>query len=488
MAVLDQSWNKAIIKYGKWYLLSSFLTKGTSFILMPIYTRYLSQSEYGILQSINSIITFLPILISLCLDSAYIRFFHDCKGNKEKITYLFSTIYWSIFIFGAIILLVILSFSYLWFEDFLMIPVVPYAYIAFIPALFNQLSVLCKYHLEQSLLTNKITFLDVTSTIINGGISVSLLCFFELGIISRLLGILIASLFLSIIYYIYYSRIGLLKFVFDRSILVSCLKYSIPLMPAMLGSLISAASDRLVIAQYVDMETVALYSFAFQIATLVYVAGDAITRTMVPLTMSGLVNNKEDTKIKITNFSVLIWCIMILINLLLFLFSKEIVIIMGAETYEQSYILIPFLGFVYVLGMQQRFPIQIIQFYKKSWVISVGCIIMGGSNLLLNMLFVPYFGFKAAVYNSIISNTIYVIWSFVQASKYEKINYNWNKLLNIFVISIILLSIEYIIISSCDITITSFILKILVAIFICLILISVTDINILKTIYIRIRK
>lgn len=483
-----QSWNRAMVKYGKWYLLSSFLTKGTSFILMPIYTRYLTQHDYGILQSINSIISFLPILISLCLDSAYVRFFHDCKSEKNKISTLFSTIYWSILLFGGLIIALILLSSLIWFEDLLYIPVFPYAFLAFIPTLFSQLSLLCKSHLEQSLLTSKITILDVTSTLVNGGVSLILLIIFKLGIISRLIGTFIAALYLLVFYYYYNRKEGLLTFTFDKSILISCLKYSIPLMPAMLGSLISAASDRLVIAEYVNMETVALYSFAFQIASLVYVAGDAITRTMTPLAMSGLVNNKEETKIKIADFSVIIWSVMILVNLIIFLFSKEIVKIMGSDAYEQAYILIPFLGFVYVLGMQQRFPNQIIQFYKKSWIISAGCIIMGGANLLLNLIFVPHWGYVAAVVNTILSNAIYVLWTFIQASRLEKINYKWRKLLLISIVFIALLFLEYIIVSSMEVTILNFFLKTTIAFAVCCLVILSTDIHIFNKILNYIRK
>jgi O-antigen/teichoic acid export membrane protein len=259
-------------------------------------------------------------------------------------------------------------------------------------------------------------------------------------------------------------------------------------MPAMLGSLISAASDRLVIAEYVNMETVALYSFAFQIASLVYVAGDAITRTMTPLAMSGLVNNKEETKIKIADFSVIIWSVMILVNLIIFLFSKEIVKIMGSDAYEQAYILIPFLGFVYVLGMQQRFPNQIIQFYKKSWIISAGCIIMGGANLLLNLIFVPHWGFVAAVVNTILSNAIYVLWTFIQASRLEKINYKWRKLLLISIVFIVLLFLEYIIVSSMEVTILNFFLKTTIAFAVCCLVILSTDIHIFNKILNYIRK
>lgn len=437
MGIEKQSWNKALVKYGKWYLISSFLTKGLSFVLMPIYTKNISQADYGILQSFNSIIAFLPLLLSCCLDSAYARFYHNVSTDKKELCKLYSTIYWFIVLYGSIVMIIIFCTSGFWMKKVLTVPVFPYAYIAFIPALFQQLAQLGYVHLEQSLETKKITFLGVTSAALGGGVSIVLLLCLKLGFLSRLIGIGASSLYLWGFYYIFSKRIGILKWGIDRSVLRECLKFSIPLMPAMMGSWLSAVSDRLIIAVYVDMAIVGLYSFAFQLSSLVYVFGDAITRVLGPLTMSGLVNDKESTKTKIINFSIIVWAIMLYADLLLFLFSKNIVSIMGTQAYEKAYLAIPLLGFVYVIGMQQRFPIQVVQYHKKTWVISVGCIIMGVVNILLNLVFVPKFGYNAAIASKIVSNLVYVIWSFVLANRYENIEYDWKKMGIIFGVFII---------------------------------------------------
>lgn len=82
-AIHKGSWLRTIFRYGKWYLLSSLFTKGIGVILLPLYTNNLSTTEYGTLQTLNSIAALLPIILSCSLDSAFGRFFHDYKYDKN---------------------------------------------------------------------------------------------------------------------------------------------------------------------------------------------------------------------------------------------------------------------------------------------------------------------------------------------------------------------------------------------------------------------
>ena len=104
-----------------------------------------------------------------------------------------------------------------------------------------------------------------------------------------------------------------------------CLLYSLPLAPSIAGSWIAGLSDRLVIAKFVNLDAVGLYSLGFNIAMLLYIVQDAITQVTGPITMSGMVGDKERVKSKIIDFSLVMWAFMLFANFLLFQFSKEIV-------------------------------------------------------------------------------------------------------------------------------------------------------------------
>ena len=110
---------------------------------------------------------------------------------------------------------------------------------------------------------------------------------------------------------------------FDKQILIDSLHYSIPLLPIVAGSWISGFSDRLVIANYQNLESVGLYSIGFTLGKLLYVFQDAITQVIGPISMSGLIHDKENTTSKIADASLKLWVLLLFFNLGMYLFLQK---------------------------------------------------------------------------------------------------------------------------------------------------------------------
>lgn len=92
------------------YTIIMVLQKGISFLLLPIYTYFLSPADYGVLGVVSSISSFLSVLISLGVGGAASRFYYLHKNDKEYHRRLYGTIalvilcntitFGSLFIFG----------------------------------------------------------------------------------------------------------------------------------------------------------------------------------------------------------------------------------------------------------------------------------------------------------------------------------------------------------------------------------------------------
>jgi O-antigen/teichoic acid export membrane protein len=416
------NWASTIFTHGKWYMLSSLLSKGINIFVLRIYTEYLTPSDYGILDTLNTIALLLPFFISLYLDSAFGRFFHEYKQDKEKLRALFSTIFIFVSVFGSIVVILTLASSRFWVTDLLSIPVYPYIFLAFIPPLFNQLGNLGLIFLRQSLLSKHTTVVEISSVLINLAVALPLLIWVDYGILAKLWGNFATALSLFLFYTVFFLRNGLLRLTFNTSMLKESLAFSVPLFPVFAGAWIAGVSDRLVIANYSSLEAVGLYSIGFTVGKLMYIFQDAITQVTGPITMSGLIADKEVTKIKIAQTSFYLWGIMLFINFGMFLFSKELIAIFADSSYREAQMIIPIIAFSYVLGSQQRIFSTVIAFHKKNWVISSGGIIQAVTNLGLNIIFVPQYGYIAAAYSTAITLLVYTLWIYFFANKFESLN------------------------------------------------------------------
>ena len=114
-----RNWLRSVLKEGKWYLAASMATKALGFFLIPIFTQYLSPSEYGVLGIITTITELLPILLSLSIDVAFVRFYHDYKKDDEQLAALYSSVFWFVIVFGGAMLTLFIFSTYFWFEELL---------------------------------------------------------------------------------------------------------------------------------------------------------------------------------------------------------------------------------------------------------------------------------------------------------------------------------------------------------------------------------
>jgi O-antigen/teichoic acid export membrane protein len=422
-------WKSLILSRGKWYIFSSFFTKGLGIVLLPIYTRYLSPADYGILSLLNSIGQFLPLLISLNIDAAFGRYFHEDKVDHRQLSMLFSTTYWFVLIYGGFVITVLLVSEPMWADNF---PGLPFGYflLTFIPALLMQLGQLGTIYLRQSLDSRRTTFMEVGTALLSVAVTLPLLIFADFGVLARLIGSTVGTIFSFIYYGNYFIGKKLLCFQWDKRILRKSLLYSLPFLPSVAAGWVAGMSDKLILAKYVSVEAVGVYSLAATLATILYVVQDAVTQVTGAVSMSGLVHSKEVTLLKISNLSLFLWALMLASDLGIVLFSREIITVFATKAYIGSASLIGVCGFVFVISSQYRVFEGVLSLHGKTWIISLAGILMAGVSVTLNFWLIPYYGVLAAAYTYLVSVAVYTCWIIFWAKQYESIKiYTWRMFL-----------------------------------------------------------
>lgn len=416
---------KKIFKHGSWYFIGSLLTKATGFFLLPVYTRYLSPTDYGVLSSLNSIANLLPIFISLYLDSAFGRYyFFEKKISGHRVRLLYSTLFWFICVWGAVVVIAALIISPFTFQPLLNVPFLPYIPLIMLPALFGQLSLLGSVFLRSNLKAKEFNILNFVVFLCATSVTILLLTSFKMGIRANLYGAAVGSL-VSFSYFLFISiKYSLLNFSFDWKILWTSLLFSLPLIPNIAAGWIGGLSDRLILAYYGKIEQVGLYSISAQIAMIMYMINDAATQVQGPIGLSALTDNREEGKKQISEFlSIFVWMILFCYLLLTF-FSKELLYFMTDVRYHSAYKLVSVLAFLYVMSGVYRVFTTILSFHGKMWVISSAAIVSALVSMVLNFIFIPYFGQWAAAWASFFSVLGYTAWLFFWSQKFDPIQIN----------------------------------------------------------------
>ena len=102
---------KELIKNTFIIFLGKFCTQFLSFFLLPIYTGYLTSSQYGTVDLITTYITLFVPIISLQLEMAIFRELVDVRNNESKQKEIITSAPYSIFIQFSMVLFVFLIIS-----------------------------------------------------------------------------------------------------------------------------------------------------------------------------------------------------------------------------------------------------------------------------------------------------------------------------------------------------------------------------------------
>lgn len=419
------NWLSFIVKTGRWYLISSISTKVLALVVLTILTRSLSPAEFGALNALVALTQALPIFASLYLDTALARLYHENSKDRRRLALLFSTLFWFVLGWGGVSVFAFTLVCQRYAAE-ITVPLT-YLWIATIPTLLLQLTQLGVVFLKQSFDARNVAKIEV------GGAMISLMGTYLLvvmdgdGVLGRLGAIALSSACVFAYVVWHFAKAGLLVFSFDMHKLRACLVYSIPLLPNLVAGWIAGTSDRLIIAKYVDLEAVGLYSLAATIASLLYVVQDAVTQVSGVKTQVGMTLDRKRTLHMLRELSIVMWVAMLFVNYCAVAYSVQVVQLFTGSGYLGAAGLIGACGFIYVLSPQNRILQDIIGFNKKTWVISSGALIMAVCSLTLNFYLVPKFGYIAAPYVFIAATAVQTAWLYVWVSRFDRLPLRWGR-------------------------------------------------------------
>src|ERR671930_952900 len=76
---------KRLAKHSLIYGLGGLVSRILAVLLLPLYTRYLSPSDYGKVETLIAFTTVLGILLAMGITSAFFRFYFDSADAEHRL-------------------------------------------------------------------------------------------------------------------------------------------------------------------------------------------------------------------------------------------------------------------------------------------------------------------------------------------------------------------------------------------------------------------
>ncbi len=416
-----------VSKHSSNYFVGQVLTKSLGFLLIPLYTRFLVPSDYGILAMISSFSSVAGVFYTLGLRGSFSRFYWDYKDDRQELGELFSTITTFVGSISLIFTVILLFFGKGLLTPILKgIPFDPYIKIGLLLAFFGVFppfwTTLCRLR-ERSLtyvIFTTASFLLVT------GLSIYFVVFLREGALGRLKGQLYGQIVFAVLAIVLLGR-ELVPRVSLRK-LRTALKYALPLVPHNLSGWIMSLLDRLVLGGYKGLANVGIYNIGYALGGVMGMVVMAFNLAYSPYFMKKLTAQGNAAKSTIARVATLWTAAMVFIAVGISAFSWEVVQVMTPVAYHDAWKVVPIITLAFLF--QGMYFISVAPlFYNKKFTryVPVGSFSGAAINVLGNFALIPHFGMMGAAWATAASFAVELAIVHLLAKKAYLVPYQYAK-------------------------------------------------------------
>jgi len=381
--------------------------------MLPVYSHLITPDSYGILGVLNSLVAFLPFILTLYYLYGYVRFSINEQSEKLISTFIAMGFILNIFfvLASAGLYFALLQYHYSIELIYFLIAVCALA------SLFV-FQILQMFHRSRQMAGRYIRF-SVLYTILGTFFNLSFLVFLNDKVLAMLLSNLITNIIVSAIAFIVMKKMLRFKHI-SWKLSRQVLQYTIPLVPGAVALLLFSQADKLILFQYVSSSKLGIYTMAFTLGLSMSYLGNALFMSYQPMFYANAAEN-DSAKLKdgLKHNSFLLIAGLILVLILIktaYLFISQQYV--SGEPFAMV-IAVAYSLMAYAQSLELH-----LTYIKHTSIVSLVYGMGGIINVLLLLWLVPFMGNIGAALSLLLSASIIAVLMYFLAQKYYYVPYD----------------------------------------------------------------
>lgn len=421
---------KKLVSNSFVFAIGNLGSKLISFLLVPLYTYYLTTSEYGTVDLTITTINMLLPIISVSVFEGLLRFVMDKNNESEEV--LSNSI--TIALTGYFLFLLfypILRWLNVLGDDLV------YLYIILFIKMFEQIFA------QYTRAIGKVRIFasnGILLTFTTGFLNILFLMFLDLGVTGYYFAMILAYI-ISVVYLVMTTKLykNLTWPMYNKKLSKSLVNFSIPMVPNSLMWWLINASSRYFISYFVGISANGLFAVASRIPSLVNIVNSIFTQAW-QLSAIEEYNNKSKSEFY-SNVFMYLSSILFLGSSIVILAVKFIFDFFFSTDFYVSWKVVPFLLLGSIFSSFSSFLGTNYVVAKKTKGVFKTSIYGGIISLVLNAIFIPLLGIIGAGISSMCSFFAIFLIRYFDTKSYIDLKINWN----LFMMSIAILIVQTII-------------------------------------------
>lgn len=382
-----------MFKSSSIYALSGLLRNLVGFVMLPIYTRYLTPADYGIVALMVFVVSLIEITLGARMGHAPQKFYHDQENDSDKkkviATALFTTSFFSLLV-TAVAMTQSDLISSLLYKTKELGPVVSLFLILISTQAIEAIGLIFIRIQNRAALY---FWLSLAKLIIQVSANIYCIVILELGVLGMATATAFSAVLFAGIVLLYVIRqTGI---VFNKEIGIRMLLFSVPLWFSGLVSLYIGSSNRYLMNVYTTLEDIGLYSLAERLAAVVGVLIFSPFYNYWSAERFRLKDRPDFDEIH-RNIFTGIYVILVLFGFGICLYGTFIIGILTEEKFHGAVDALPYLIVAYTFHSLSQFYQFSFLNSEKTGLMSRIMNITAVATTVLNFALIPFYGFVGA--------------------------------------------------------------------------------------------
>ena len=408
------------------YFLGGTASALASIVLLPVYTRFLSKTDYGILEIIDSSRYLLGSILMACLMPAMAKFFNEADSEETQRTVV-GTILWCLLglsgIAGIWLFLYDVSIARALLGG---IEFVIFIDVGIFLLLIQVILTIDENYLNIYKRSKLFLLASLSKLGLNVGANLYGVVHLRLGAMGMLYGELVSTGMIGGFLTLYVIKQNALRF--RRALLRPMLAFGVPFIPNMLSAVLMHRADRYLLQRLTSLADVGVYGlgykFPFMLNALLL---DSFGRIWYSSVLYDVARQQDSARMyaKITTYVVTFY---VVCQYMLAIMASTVIKILAAPEYFAAWKIVQIVS----LGLccYSIYNFFVIGAYIKSytWFLPISHLLAAFLNIVLNWYLLPHYGYIAAAWNTVLTYLAFSALNFLIFRKKYPIPYEFGRL------------------------------------------------------------
>jgi O-antigen/teichoic acid export membrane protein len=405
------------------------LGKLASFIMLPVYTRFLTPADYGVLELLAMTIEVIGTVAGVGLASSVFKFYSDAASTKEKNTVIGTAAVSAVGLAAVATVLGLIASPLLsrlvigeqgdprYFQIFFLI---------YFLQNFEYVPLMLMRAQNRSRL---FVSLNVAKLVVMLGLNIYFVVHLRMGVMGVLTSNLITSTLLATGLTAYLLRnVGLR---FSRQRFLAMARFGNPMILWSLGTFVLVFADRFFLNHYTDTATVGIYSLAYKFAFILSAFAYRPFR-MVWEPQRFEIAKRPDAREVYARVFLYMNVVVGMMALVISLFVRDLLTVMAAPAFFPAHTLVPVLLASQILFVWVNYCNLALFVKSKTPVMAVIAVVGVVATLALNFLLIPRYGMYGAALATLLAYGLRFLLILRNGQRHYHVSYGWGAIARLY--------------------------------------------------------